>query len=150
MQEQPNNVSNHETRIADLEQRVQKIETLLSQSHTNEKIETDMDTSRKKDVDLDFDLDIRAFVKRYAIGTGKNRKSGPQKFVLLLVYMSQGDINKDIEVKDIKKEWNKMKSKELLSISFDTKTATRAKTNGWVRSRKYGSYHLTKNWKEAL
>ena len=150
MQEQHNN--DLETRITDLEQRVQKLETLLSKNHSNEKVKADTDTPQEKEVDLDFDLDfdldIRAFVKRYV--AGKNKKNGPQKFVFLLVYMSQGDITKDIEVKDIRKRWNKMIDKELLGTSFDGKNANRAKNNGWVRSRKYGSYHLTKNWKEVL
>ena len=148
--QQHNNTPNYETRITNLEQRVQKLEILLPKNRSNEKIGMNTGTSQGQEVDLDFDLDIRAFVKKYVAGAGKNKKSGAQKFVLLLAYMPQGDISKDIEVKNIKKEWNKMVSKELLAMSFDSKTATRAKTDGWVRSRKHGSYHLTKDWKTVL
>lgn len=148
MQEQHNNIPNLETRITNLEQQFQKLETLILKNQGNENISTDISIPQNEEGGLNFNLDIRAFVKRYV--AGKKKKSGPQKFVFLLAYMSQGNMDKDIEVKEIKKKWDKMKSKELLGIPFDAKTATRAKTNGWVRSRKHGSYHLTKSWIEVL
>ena len=96
--------------------------------------------------DMDFGLNERNFIKTHASGMG-----GPKKFVLLLARMTQGKTDTDIEVSAIAAKWNKMTSKDLLlGYSFNAKYATVAKTEGWIDSRKYGTYHLRKTWKDIF
>lgn len=92
--------------------------------------------------DLDFSLNERAFVKRYAAG-----KSGPKKFTILLAYLVRGKVDTDVQLSEIKKCWNKMKS---LIGDFNRSYTDRAKIQGWVDSKEYGSYNLTSEWKKAL
>lgn len=92
--------------------------------------------------DLDFSLGERAFVKRYAEG-----KSGPREFTILLAYLSQGEIGKDVKLRAIEQRWNKMKS---LLGKFNRSYSNDAKNHGWVDSKERGTYRLTKEWKNAL
>jgi len=94
--------------------------------------------------DIDFSLNERTFVKRYVVG-----KSGPKRFTLLLAYLSRGEVNKNIELSEIKKHWNKMSAKTLLG-KFNMFYPNDAKTRGWVDSKEYGSYNLTNEWKNTL
>ena len=93
--------------------------------------------------ELDFSLNIRAFAKKFAAG-----KSGPKKFVLLLAYLARGETGKDVELVDIRKEWNSMSSKRLLG-EFNRFYSNEAKTQGWVNSNERGIYCLSDSWKEA-
>ncbi|MCJ7786631.1 hypothetical protein MUP06_00210 [Patescibacteria group bacterium] len=106
-------------------------------------------TKKKKNqhpppTDLDFSINERAFVKRYAVG-----KSGSRKFTLLVAYFANGEVDKEIELSDIRTHWNKMSAKNLLG-KFNMFFTSDAKNNGWVNSKKYGSYCLTKEWKRVL
>ena len=56
--------------------------------------------------ELDFSLNIRAFIKRYAGG-----KSGPKRFILLLAYLTKGEVGVDIGLDKIGSEWKKMTKK---------------------------------------
>jgi len=94
--------------------------------------------------DVDFSLNERAFVKRYAVD-----KSGPKKFVLLLAYFSKGEVNKNIELSELKKHWNKMTAKTLLG-KFNMFYSNDAKTRGWIDSKEYGNYNLTNEWENVL
>lgn len=95
-------------------------------------------------VELDFSLNIRAFVKNFAAN-----KSGSKKFTLLLAYLTKGELEKSVKLVDIKREWNKMKAKNLLDGSFNNFYTNDAKMRGWVDSKKYGTYCLSTNWQEA-
>jgi hypothetical protein len=95
-------------------------------------------------VDIDFSINERAFAKRYAVG-----KSGSRKFTLLVAYLANGELDKEIELSDIRTLWNKMSAKNLLG-KFNMFFASDAKNNGWVNSKKYGSYCVTKEWKKVL
>jgi len=95
-------------------------------------------------VDIDFSLNERAFVKRYSTG-----KSGAKKFTLLVAYLAAGKVDKDIKLSDIKTHWNKMSAKNLLG-KFNMFFTSYSKNNGWLNSKKYGSYCLTKEWKKVL
>jgi len=95
-------------------------------------------------VDVDFSLNERAFVKRYTPG-----KSGAKKFTLLVAYLAAGKIDKDIELSEVRTRWNRMSAKKLLG-KFNMFFTSDAKNNGWVDSKKYGSYCLTKEWKKVL
>ena len=95
-------------------------------------------------VDIDFSINKRAFISRYAA-----KKSGPKKFVLLLAYLAKGEINKSIKLSIIRKYWNSMKAKQFLG-KFNMFYPSDAKTKGWIDSKEYGSYILTKEWKVVL
>lgn len=95
-------------------------------------------------VDIDFSLNERAFIKRYA-----SKKSGPEKFTILLAHLVRGNVDKEIEISEITKHWSKMSAKNLLG-KFNRFYSNDAKTKGWVDSKKRGSYKLTKEWENAL
>jgi len=86
---------------------------------------------------------IRAFVKRHARGMG-----GPQKFTLLVAYMSKGDPHKRLPLADIEKQWNRMKT--LLNGKFNPAHTIRAKEHGWVDSPKRGTYVVSPGWKDIF
>lgn len=96
-------------------------------------------------VDIEFSLNERAFVKRYVGG----KSSGGKKFTLLVAYLATGKVDEDIKLSDIRTHWNKMSAKNLLG-KFNMFFTSDAKNNGWVNSKKYGSYCLTKEWKNVL
>ena len=94
--------------------------------------------------DINFSLNERAFVKRYAFN-----KSGPRKFTILLAYLAHGNVDEHVELGKVEKCWNKMSAKDLLG-KFNRFYPNEAKTRGWVDSQKHGSYNLTKEWQAAL
>lgn len=94
--------------------------------------------------DFDFNLNERAFVKRYASG-----QSGPRKFTLLVAYLSKGDPSRGLELSEIIFHWNKMTSKNLLG-KFNRFFSNEAKNQGWVDSKQYGQYSLTGEWQSAI
>ena len=127
----------------DLVQIIQRIEKLEKSVFGN--ASTKKRTKKKQTIptaDVDFSLDQRAFVKRYTAN-----RSGPKKFTILLAYLVGGKVEKDVELSEIKKRWNKMKS---LIGKFNMFYPNDAKTRGWVTSKAYGSYRLTNEWKNVL
>lgn len=96
-------------------------------------------------LDIDFSINERAFVKRYVTG----KSSGGKKFTLLVAYLAAGKVDEDIKLSDIRTRWNKMSAKSLLG-KFNMFFPSDAKNNGWVNSKKYGSYCLTKEWKNVI
>ena len=122
--------------------RLEELEKAVFGSDTKEK-KVSVKTSGIK-TDIDFSINERAFVKRYAID-----KSGPKKFTLLLAYLTKGEIDRNIEISEIKKYWGKMTSKALLG-RFNMFYPNDAKTRGWINSREYGSYNLTNEWKAII
>jgi len=94
--------------------------------------------------DIDFSINERNFVKKYAVD-----KSGPKKFTLLLAYLVKGEVDKNFELSEIKNRWNKMSAKSMLG-KFNMFYPNDAKTRGWVDSKEYGKYNLTKEWKNVL
>ncbi|MFA6270044.1 MAG: hypothetical protein WC657_02430 [Candidatus Paceibacterota bacterium] len=93
---------------------------------------------------ITFSINERAFVKRYA-----SDKSGPKKFTLMVAYLAKGEVSKSVQLSEIKKHWDKMKTKALLG-SFNMFYPNDAKTRGWIDSKEYGSYNLTNEWKEII
>jgi hypothetical protein len=83
---------------------------------------------------------VRAFVKQHA-----RDLSGAQKFALLVAYLSKGDGQKEVQMVDVEKQWNRMKP--LLGGKFNLAYTTRAKDNGWVDSPKRGIYIVLPGWK---
>ncbi|MDP2631136.1 MAG: hypothetical protein Q8P56_07075 [Candidatus Uhrbacteria bacterium] len=102
-------------------------------------------SSRRSLPNLNFSLNERHFVKTNAKGMGS-----PQKFALLLARITKGKTEVDVPTKSIEVLWNKMTAKDLLGCSYNSKYSTAAKTNGWVDSRKYGTYHISNSWKEIF
>ncbi|MBW8038663.1 MAG: hypothetical protein FVQ85_01540 [Planctomycetes bacterium] len=94
--------------------------------------------------DLDYSLNERTFVNRYATG-----KSGPRRFTILLAYLAHGKVDKNVEISEIRKRWNKMSAKYMLG-KFNMFYPNEAKTRGFVDSKQYGFYSLTKEWKNTL
>ena len=120
--------------------RVRKLEKAVFGSGATEK----SSKVTKVNSDINFSINERAFIKQYAAD-----KSGPKKFVLLLAYLAQGEIDKNIDLGEIKKHWGKMTTKTLLG-KFNMFYPNKAKTRGWADSKEYGSYCLTNSWKEIL
>ena len=92
---------------------------------------------------VDFDLNERAFAKRYA-----KSLSGPKKFTLLVAYLTKGDFATQITSNEVEKLWNKMKG--LLGGKFSRSHSNRAKEYGWVDAPKRGCFRLRKEWSEVL
>lgn len=129
----------------DLRQIIERIEKLEKAV-----FDTGGDKRRKKrkeptsSGDINFSLNERAFVRRYAAS-----KSGSRKFTLLVAYLASGKLDKNIKLTDIRTHWNRMSAKNLLG-KFNMFFPSDAKTRGWVDSKEYGMYNLTKEWKDVL
>ncbi len=121
--------------------RIEKLEKAVFRSGA---VKNKVSFKKTNSMDVDFSLNERTFVKRYAMD-----KSGPKKFVLLLAYFSKGEENKNIELSELKKHWNKMTAKTLLG-KFNMFYPNDAKTRGWIDSKEYGNYNLTNEWKNVL
>lgn len=130
----------------DLSSVVSRIERLEAEvfgdksKRTKDSTKTSVKTKSSK---LDFSINIRAFVKRFATD-----KSGPKKFVLLLAYLTKGEIGKNVALGDIRTEWSKMSGKNLLG-KFNRFYSNEAKTQGWIDSKEYGTYCLADTWQES-
>jgi len=92
--------------------------------------------------DLNYSVNEKAFIKRYAF-----TKSGPKKFTILVAYLANGNVEENVRLREIVKRWNKMKS---LLGQFNRFFPNEAKTQGWVDSKKHGSYNITNEWKKVL
>lgn len=94
---------------------------------------------------IDFDMPMRAFIKKYT-----KSMSGPKKFTLLLSWFVKGDLEKEISLKDLEINWNKMTTKSLLRSKFNRFYSAEAKENDWVDSQKKGFYHLRPSWQDIF
>ena len=125
--------------IAQLTQRIEHLEKVVF-GKVGSKPKQEVDTTTP--IEINFSLNERAFVKRYAA-----KKSGPKKFTLMAAFLSKGKVGENIGLSDIKKHWNKMKS---LLGEFNMFYPNEAKTRGWVDVGGYGLYKLTKEWEQIL
>lgn len=125
--------------------RIEKIEKAVFDNNGEEKIK-----NKRKGIknvrNIDFTLNERTFIKRYS----PDKSSGPKKFTLLLAYLVKGEVDKNIKLSEVKKHWNKMKAKSLLGGEFNMFYPNKAKENGWVDSKEYGSYNLTDEWENII
>ena len=128
--------------LVDIVARIEKLEEEVFNSQVK-KTDSKKATSATA-AGIVFTLNERAFVSRYATD-----KSGPKKFTLMLAFLAKGEIEKNIQLSEIKKHWGKMTSKALLG-KFNMFYPNDAKTRGWIDSKEYGSYSLTSEWKEIL
>jgi len=94
---------------------------------------------------LDFTMSERHFVKTFGKGL-----SGPKKFALLVAYVCQGEVGREVALAVVERLWNRMTSDTLLGIKFNRFYPTTAKENGWVVTPKKGVYVLRTSWSEIL
>ena len=127
-------------RIENLEKRFDTLEKAMIGHSKRRKREHQKKPNLTNDVD--YSVNERAFIKRYASG-----KSGPKKFTILVAYLANRKVEENVELREIVKHWNKMKS---LLGQFNRFYPNEAKTQGWVDSKKRGSYNLTNEWKNVL
>lgn len=132
------NINQITKRIDKLEKSVEELKRIVIGSSKEVKQLTKHETTQ-----ISFSINIRAFIRRYAAN-----KSGPRKFVLLLAHIAKGEIEKNIEISEISKHWNKMSAKNLLG-KYNRFYPNEAKTQGWVDSKEYGTYCLTDEWRKA-
>ncbi len=92
---------------------------------------------------LNFELPVRAFVKRYGRNLG-----GPQKFTLLLARLTKGKTGVPIKLKDVERHWNRMTGP--MGAKYNRAYSTRAKENGWVDAPATGTYELQESWAKCL
>ncbi|MCD4761227.1 hypothetical protein K8R42_05005 [bacterium] len=96
-------------------------------------------------VSIDYSLNERAFIKKYASGF-----SGQQFFTLITTYIAKGKGMTQVDLLEIKRIWNSCFG--IIKIPYASIFSTRAKENSWVDALKEtrGSYVLGKNWQEIF
>ncbi len=97
-------------------------------------------TKIQQDVDLDFDINPRAFFTQHA----KELSSGKSKFALVVTYLTEGKMERTVQINDIKKLWNK--NTQTLG-DWNGAYPTRAQDKGLVDSPARSEYKLGKKWK---
>lgn len=115
----------------------------LSATHKTDVGERKVQRSKAFSVEVDFNMNERAFIKKYGKGM-----SGPRKFVLILAYLVKGKVGQEKSLSEIENHWNKMTS--LVRGKFNRFYSARAKENNWVDSKKTGFYQLTSDWKKIF
>lgn len=98
---------------------------------------------KTKTVSLSYDLNLRAFMKRYGRGL-----KGPAKFTLLVARLARGEARNQVSFEQVKSNWNNMKT--LMGGKFNPAHSTRAREHGWVDTPKRGVYVVSSSWKDAL
>jgi hypothetical protein len=93
--------------------------------------------------EIDFEKPIRPFMKGYSAHMG-----GSKKFVLLVAWLSKGDLKKQVALSDVKKQWNQMTA--ILGMEFNRFFASDAKDRDWVETKAKGLYNLRPEWKDVL
>ncbi|MFA6918899.1 MAG: hypothetical protein WC244_02160 [Patescibacteria group bacterium] len=126
--------------LTEIIKRIEKLEEVVFNNGKKTKA-----TPKGSTQNIDFSINERAFVKRYAIS-----KSGPKKFTLLLAYFAKGEVNKNIKLSEIKEYWEKKMSAKNMLGKFNMFYPNDAKNRGWVDSKEHGKYNLTNEWKNVL
>lgn len=122
--------------IKEIVSRVEKLEKEVF-GKKNTKIQEE---KSHKDDKINYKLNIKAFEKRYVT----NKMSGPKKFTLILSYLAKGKVDEEIDIKHIKKIWNKKLGE------FNDSYTNLAQSRGWVDSKSRGVYCLTDEWKNIF
>jgi len=92
---------------------------------------------------LDFDLSIRAFMKKI----GAKHLSGPVKITALIAYLAKGNTNTPVKAADARKQWLKMRS---VLGKFNTFYFIPAKENAWIHPVATASYKIRKEGLEII
>lgn len=115
----------------------------LEEKEVVKSIKGDPKAREDSGTEVDFSKPFRPFVKKYTKG-----KSGPKKFVLLVAYLTKGNMLQSTSLNDVETQWKKMKS--LLGSDFNRFYSSQAKNQDWVDSPRQGFYVLRPNWKNVL
>lgn len=91
----------------------------------------------------DFELPVRAFVKRHA----KNL-SGPRKYAVLVARLCGGTVGQTVSPREVERQWRSMT--EPMGGDYNPAYASRAKNEGWVDAPDRNSIVLLKHWTNAL
>ncbi len=139
----------------ELEQKLRKIEILVQECLADLSVEV-ADVKKKTAriavkaatsvIDgnkIDFSVPVRPFVKKYA-----KDMSGPKKFTLIVAHMSNGNLEKKVDLTEVEKAWNSMTA--ILGMKFNRFYTQTAKDNDWVISEKKGTYSLRPSWMEIF
>jgi len=125
--------------IAQIAKRVERLENAVFGEGRIDKKEISAIAPGTK---INYSLNERAFVKRYV-----SKKSGPEKFTLMVAYLAKGKVGEAILHDTIQKHWNKMKS---MLGEFNRFYPNQAKTNNYVDTEGRGKYKLTDEWEQVL
>lgn len=109
----------------------------------SKKLKVATTTSPPRSQDLDFELPLRPFMKKYS-----QSMSGPKRLTLLVAWLAKGKAEVQVGRADVAKAWNKMKA--LMGGAFNSAYETRARDSGWVHSPKAGVYTLLPNWRDVV
>lgn len=91
---------------------------------------------------IDLKLALRPFMKRYRGNLNGSR------FVLLVAHLTQEDLTASVSLKEVSRQWNKMKP--LMGGAFNAAYSARAREDGWVDTPKVGMYSVCARWKEIF
>lgn len=131
-------------RIKELKAIAEECLTMLGQVEPHSsRVNAPAANKRRNPLRLDFGKPIRPFMKAYA----KNL-SGPKKFVLLLAWLTKGDLKKQVLQSEIQKQWNRMTA--ILEMDFNRFFAAAAKDNDWVEAKTKGLYNLRPAWSDSI
>lgn len=105
-----------------------------------------IDKSQKvASTEIDFNIPIRPFIKRYAIGM-----NGQKKFTLLLARLTKGDLKKEATLSEVRGHWKRMEGKKFMGMEFNRFYSAEARENDWVESKKNKFYNLRPFWKDIF
>lgn len=102
--------------------------------------------SKKSPVDkgkIDFSIPLRPFAKKYTKGM-----NGSQKFTLILAKLTDGNLEKKINIAAIEQSWSSMTA--IMGVKYNRFYSQGAKDNDWVISEKIGIYSLRPSWLEIF
>ncbi len=94
-------------------------------------------------VPLEFDLDVRPFMKKYGSGL-----AGPEKLILIVAHFAKGMVGVPVPRADVIDRWNRMKS--IMGGAYNGAYDTRARDTGWLHSPKSGVFELRAGWEKFL
>jgi len=124
--------------------RIKRLETaVFGVKNSPEQNKRSVENSMEMEIDLE--MPIRAFMKKYA-----RSKSGPKKFTLLLSRLSKGNLDKEVSLKELERIWNRMAGKSLLGGKFNRFYPAEARDKDWVDLRKKGTYSLRPSWRNIF
>ncbi|OGF28195.1 hypothetical protein A2303_00345 [Candidatus Falkowbacteria bacterium RIFOXYB2_FULL_47_14] len=94
--------------------------------------------------DLKFNQNERPFFKQNVV----KKMNGQKKFTLVVAYLAEGKINKQVKLTEVEKTWKK--AKKFILTEFHSEYGTRAKDEEYLLSPKQGVYTLADSWKNIF
>lgn len=132
------------SKLKELKDIAEECLTIIGQAHSDApKGKAALNKKERSPARLDFSKPVRPFMKTYS----KNL-SGPKKFVLLLAWLTKGDLKKQVLQSEIQRHWARMTA--ILEMDFNRFFPANAKDRDWVEAKTKGLYNLRPSWSEAL